>query len=416
MAELSGESGTGGGDLSRVEELMATVPRPALAAGARVAVAMSGGVDSSVTAALLKAWGYEVVGITLQLYDHGAAVGRAKSCCAGRDIHDARRIAEALGIAHYVLDYEDRFRQAVMEDFADSYLAGETPVPCVRCNERVKFADLLQTARELGAAGLVTGHYVQRREGARGPELLQGAEAGRDQSYFMFTLTAEQLAFLHFPLGGLSKDQTRALASGFDLSVAAKPDSQDICFVPQGDYAEVVKKLRPQAVRTGQIVHVDGSVLGEHGGISHFTIGQRRGLGVATGTPLYVITIDRQRRQVVVGPRQALESTGVVLRDVNWLGDESLDSALAAGRELFVRIRSTQAPFAARLTGKNDGVTVCFAESQYGVSPGQACVFYQEEGGAARLLGGGWIEEVLPQRLTDRRNRCGSFSTARKKT
>ncbi len=380
------------------DELLASIPRPALPTGVRVAVAMSGGVDSSVTAALLKAWGYEVVGITLQLYDHGAAVGRAKSCCAGRDIHDARRIAEALGIAHYVLDYEDRFRQAVMEDFADSYLVGETPVPCVRCNERVKFADLLQTARELGAAGLVTGHYVQRREGVQGPELLQGAEAGRDQSYFMFTLTADQLAFLHFPLGGLGKKQTRQLAAGFDLAVAAKPDSQDICFVPQGDYAEVVKKLRPEAARPGLMVHMDGTVLGEHPGISHFTIGQRRGLGVATGTPLYVTGIDRQRRQVVVGPRQALECTGVRLRDVNWLGDESLGGALASGKELFVRIRSTQAPFAARLADERGGVAVCFDVSQYGVSPGQACVFYQQEGGAARLLGGGWIGETRPQR------------------
>ena len=295
-----------------------------LPAGARVVVAMSGGVDSSVTAALVKEAGYEAVGITLQLYDHGAAVGRKGACCAGQDIHDARRVADRLGIPHYVLDYESRFRAAVMDDFADSYLKGETPIPCVRCNQRVKFRDLLETARELGAAALATGHYVRRVDGAGGPELHRAADPARDQSYFLFATTRAQLDFLRFPLGGLPKAETRALAQRLDLPVAAKPDSQDICFVPNGSYARVVERLRPGALEPGEIVHVDGRVLGRHEGIIHFTVGQRRGIGIADaqggGEPLYVVRLDAARKRVVVGPKPALAIAGMSLREVNWLG------------------------------------------------------------------------------------------------
>ncbi len=358
-----------------------------LPVGSRVVVAMSGGVDSSVTAALVKEAGYEAVGITLQLYDHGAAVGRKGACCAGQDIHDARRVADRLGIPHYVLDYESRFRAAVMDDFADSYLKGETPIPCVRCNQRVKFRDLLETARELGAAALATGHYVRRVAGAGGAELHRAADPARDQSYFLFATTPAQLAFLRFPLGGLPKDETRAIAARLGLPVADKPDSQDICFVPNGGYARVVEKLRPGAIEPGEIVHVDGRVLGRHEGIVNFTVGQRRGLRIAdaaaAGEPLYVVRLDAAARRVVVGPKPALAVAAMRLREVNWLGD----SAGAGGVAVQVRVRSTTPPVRATVFAEGDGARVRFAEPQHGVAPGQACVFYDGE----RVLGGGWI-------------------------
>lgn len=353
----------------------------------RVVVAMSGGVDSSVTAALLKSAGYDVVGITLQLYDHGAATGRKGACCAGQDIHDARRVADSLGIAHYVLDYERRFRDAVIDDFADSYLAGETPIPCVRCNQRVKFRDLLETARDLGAEALATGHYVRRVMGAEGPELHRAADDSRDQSYFLFATTREQLGFLRFPLGGLSKRETRAIAERFGLAVAAKPDSQDICFVPSGRYAGVVERLRPGAIEPGEIVHADGRVLGRHEGVINYTVGQRKGLGLvdaaAPGEPLYVLRLEPAARRVIVGPRHALAETRVTLREVNWL-------ALAPGPEgvaATVKLRSMSVPVEARVFACGDGAEVVLAAPQLGVAPGQACVFYDGD----RVLGGGWI-------------------------
>jgi tRNA-uridine 2-sulfurtransferase len=351
----------------------------------RVVVAMSGGVDSSVTAALLAEAGYEVVGITLQLYDHGRAVGRPGSCCAGQDIHDARRVADRLGIPHYVLDYEDRFRARVIDDFASSYVAGETPIPCVRCNQRIKFDDLLWTARELGAAALATGHYVERREERSGPALYRAADAGRDQSYFLFTTTREQLAFLRFPLGRLPKNETRAIARRLGLPVAEKKDSQDICFVPSGYYARVVERLRPEAYRPGEIVDLHGRVLGGHAGIAHFTIGQRRGLGVSAGRPLYVVRLEPATARVVVGPVEALLRRRIVVREVNWLGDEPLP---AEGVRVEVKLRSTMSPVPANVAiDAQGGAQVRLHEPQAGVAAGQACVFYREN----RLLGGGWI-------------------------
>ena len=362
-------------------------------ADTRVVVAMSGGVDSSVTAALLRDEGYEVVGITLQLYDHGAAVGRKGACCAGQDIHDARNVAARIGIPHYVLDYESRFRQSVIDDFAEAYVRGETPIPCVRCNQTVKFRDLLATAADLGADALATGHYVRRVEGGEGPELHRAADPSRDQSYFLFATTPEQLAFLRFPLGGLAKAETRALAARFGLPVAEKPDSQDICFVPDGSYAGVVEKLRPEAVVPGEIVDLEGRVLGRHEGIIRYTVGQRRGLGIGGGIggrdaesdPLYVVRLEPTSHRVVVGPRTALARGRLSLDGLNWLGG---GGAPEDGLAVTVKLRSTMAPVAARLRLGLDGpAEVLLAEPQYGVSPGQACVFYDRD----RVLGGGWI-------------------------
>jgi tRNA-uridine 2-sulfurtransferase len=359
----------------------------------RVVVAMSGGVDSSVTAALLADAGYDVVGITLQLYDHGAANHRKGACCAGRDIHDARAVAERIGIPHYVLDYESRFKEAVIDRFAESYVAGETPVPCLECNQSIKFRDLLETARGLGAKVLATGHYVASRALPGGRRALYRArEAERDQSYFLFATTPVQLAHLRFPLGDRTKAETRELARRFGLSVADKPDSQDICFVPSGHYADVIERLRPGAAAPGEIIDLEGRVLGRHEGIIHFTVGQRRGLGVATGAPLYVVRLDASSRHVIVGPREALRTSRIQLREVNWLGDGTVGEALKANLPIFVKVRSTRPPQPAWLrAGAAGGIDVELIGGEDGVSPGQACVFYDAVEGQARVLGGGII-------------------------
>lgn len=360
----------------------------------RVVAAMSGGVDSSVVAALLAARGYDVVGITLQLYDHGAAIEKKGACCAGQDIHDARNVADQIGIPHYVLDYESRFKEQVMEDFADTYLSGATPIPCIRCNQTVKFSDLLRTAKELGADCLATGHYIRRLDGANAPELHRAADASRDQSYFLFATTREQLDYVRFPLGDLPKTDVRALADHFELPVAAKPDSQDICFVPEGSYAKVVEKLRPGSGRGGDIVHLDGRVLGQHEGVIHYTIGQRRGLGVATGDPLYVVKIDAPGRQVVVGPREALLTAGLTMEELNWLGDGTLEEACAHGLPVLVRVRSTREPAPGRLGLHNGAPAVWFDAPEEGVARGQASVLYDAEG-STRILGGGFIATTI---------------------
>ena len=368
----------------------------------RVVVAMSGGVDSSVTAALVAEAGYDVVGITLQLYDHGEALRRKGACCAGVDIHDARDVADRIGIPHYVLDYESRFREQVMDDFADSYLRGETPIPCVRCNQTVKFQDLLGTARDLGGVALCTGHYVRRVAGRGGVQLHRGADPAKDQSYFLFATTPEQLAYLRFPLGGMSKEETREHARRFGLDIADKPDSQDICFVPSGRYGDVVRKLRPGAVEPGEIVHLDGRVLGGHEGVIDFTIGQRKGLGIGgrgdagregDSEPLYVIRVEPETHRVIVGPREALGRNSVHVSDVNWLG-EGLGRAAedGAGIDILVRLRSTQQPVPATLCldGARRTARIHLRIPQMGVSPGQAAVFYAADN-HAHVLGGGWI-------------------------
>lgn len=365
----------------------------------RVVVAMSGGVDSSVVAGLLKKEGYDVVGVTLQLYDHGAATHRVGSCCAGQDIEDARRVSETLGIPHYVLDYEARFREAVINPFAESYAHGETPIPCVACNQTVKFADLLATARDLGADALATGHYIRSRQNGVHRAMYRPVDADRDQSYFLFATTQEQIDYLRFPLGDLSKPRVRELAAEMGLVVADKHDSQDICFVPQGKYTDVIAKLRPEAANPGDIVHIDGRILGRHNGILNYTIGQRRGIGVATGGALYVVYLDAENARVVVGPREALETHKLFLRDANWLGDEDLDNFPEEGLEVAAKVRSTRPPRPAILRYEQNRFSVELLEGETGVAPGQACVLYDGEGNDARVLGGGFIthSERAPQ-------------------
>ena len=360
-------------------------------AAQRVVVAMSGGVDSSVAAALAKRAGYDVVGITLQLYDHGEAVRRKGACCAGQDIHDARKVAAALDIPHYVLDYESRFKESVMDDFADTYLAGHTPIPCIRCNETVKFRDMLETARELGAAALVTGHYIETRMNDGSWEMHRPVDDSRDQSYFLFATTQEQLSFLRFPLARLTKQQIRDFAGQLGLPVADKPDSQDICFVPNGDYAGVIQRMRPDCSLPGDIVDMQGQVIGQHQGVLHYTVGQRRGLGVATGEPLYVVKINADSRQVVVGPRAALATRIITLQEVNWLGEQNPSRSMP----ILARIRSTSPPVPAVLSPDGQGgAQVELATPEEGVSPGQACVFYGADDMPGRVLGGGWIAQA----------------------
>ena len=362
-------------------------------ADTRVVVAMSGGVDSSVVAALLAREGYDVIGMTLQLYDHGAMLAKKGACCAGRDIHDARRISEVFGFPHYVLDYESFFKHAVIDEFADSYLAGSTPIPCIRCNERVKFRELLEAAKDLDADCLATGHYIRRVVGQDGAELHRAADLNRDQSYFLFSTTRDQLEFLRFPLGETeSKEETRQMAKEFGLSVANKPDSQDICFVPDGNYAGLIRKLRPEAHEPGEIVGLDGSVVGEHQGIINYTIGQRRGLGIGgLDEPAYVVRIEPDTNRVVIGPRDALLKERVPVQEVNWLGHDEFEAQ--PHWDANVKIRSTRPAVPARIYPKGDGIAeVELLEPEMGVSPGQACVFYARQG--SRMLGGGWIRRT----------------------
>lgn len=355
----------------------------------RVVVAMSGGVDSSVAAALLHEQGYDVVGVTLQLYDYGDAIAKKGACCAGKDIYDAKRVAEECGFPHYVLNYETNFRQSVIDDFVASYLKGETPIPCVKCNQTVKFKDLLKVARDLNADCMVTGHYVQRIVNDAGvAELRRATDSSKDQSYFLFATTQEQLDFLRFPLGGWTKDITRQHAERLGLVNAEKPDSQDICFVPNGDYASVVKKIAPEAERSGAIMHLDGRVLGQHQGVIHYTVGQRKGIGIGGGftennEPLYVVSIDAENARVIVGPKDALARDRVFLKGCNWL-----DGAEGAARPVLVKLRSMTRAVPAALSRQADGSALLeLPDAQYGISPGQAAVCYEDD----RVLGGGWI-------------------------
>jgi tRNA-uridine 2-sulfurtransferase len=382
------------------EALDGVKARMGLKSGARVVAAMSGGVDSSVVAGLLKRAGYEVIGITLQLYDHGQAIKKAGACCAGQDIDDARKAAQTLGIAHYVLDYESRFRQSVIEEFADSYLRGETPVPCIRCNQTVKFADLLAMSHELGAEAMATGHYVERGIGQTGglnrPQLRKAVDPDRDQSYFLFATTPKQLDYLRFPLAHLKKPQVRHLAREMGLSLAQKPDSQDICFVPEGRYTTVIDRIRPNARKPGPIIHVDGRILGTHDGIIGYTIGQRRGLTVAVGEPLFVVRLDPVNHAVIVGPRDKLLVKTMRLVETNWLGDEAcLDEAAHTGKKILARVRSTRPPLPAQIGYDKDGFLIHFEQGEDGVSAGQACVFY-DEADPERVLGGGFMKNCEP--------------------
>ena len=362
----------------------------------RIVVAMSGGVDSSVAAAILVKQGHDVIGVTLQLYDHGAATGRKGSCCAGQDIHDARRVADALGIPHYVLDYEKRFKDKVITAFADSYAMGETPIPCVTCNSQIKFTDLLETANELGASALATGHYIQRREGPNGPELRRAVDAARDQSYFLFATTRAQLEQLWFPLGGMPKAEVRALAHEFGLMNADKADSQDICFVPSGRYSDVIEKLKPGALRPGAIVHVDGRELGQHDGIINYTVGQRRGLKIAGPEPLFVIKINASRNEVIVGPRSCLSTRTLELRNLNWLASEALPDTGSDGMLVYARVRSSQLPKPATLhVDANGHIRVILLASEDGIAAGQACVLYADDAAEAVILGGGTIARAV---------------------
>jgi tRNA-specific 2-thiouridylase len=373
-----------------------------LPVGTRIVAAMSGGVDSTVTAALLHRAGYDVVGVTLQLYDHGAAIAKKGACCAGQDIMDARMAAERIGIPHYVLDYESRFKEQVIEEFADAYLRGETPIPCVRCNQTVKFRDLLDVARDLGAEAMATGHYVQRAitGGGNRPQLRRAADPSKDQSYFLFATTPEQLDFLRFPLGGLPKSEVRRVAAELGLTVADKPDSQDICFVPEGKYTTVIDRIRPQGAVPGDLVHMDGRVLGRHEGVTRYTIGQRRGLNIAVGDPLFVVRLDADKRQVIVGPREALLTQALSLKEGNWLGaEDSLEAAAAAGAPVLARVRSTREPVPGRLALVDDAPHLVFDVLEEGVAPGQACVLY-DPADPERVLGGGFIVATVRADLT----------------
>ncbi|WP_415873029.1 tRNA 2-thiouridine(34) synthase MnmA [Brevundimonas diminuta] len=362
--------------------------------GARVVAAMSGGVDSTVVAALLHKAGYDVVGVTLQLYDHGEALKKKGACCAGQDIHDARLAADLIGIPHYVLDYENRFKDAVIDQFADSYLKGQTPVPCIRCNQTVKFRDLLDVARDLGAEAMATGHYVRRAAHGNRSQMRKAVDHSRDQSYFLFATTQDQLDYLRFPLADLEKPQVRGVAASLGLRIAAKPDSQDICFVPTGDYRTLIDRLRPQGREAGDIVHMDGRVLGRHSGITDYTIGQRRGLNVAVGEPLFVVKLDPDHRRVIVGPREALLTARLTLEETNWLGDQAtIEEAARDGAPVLARVRSTRQPSPARLALVDGAVQVVFDQGEEGVAPGQACVLY-DPADDERVMGGGFIRST----------------------